>query len=142
VEEQSALEANPEKMPPVETVLVVDDEDNWCFVIKRILQKAGVGNQIITAVNGQDALNKLQGIAATGEKLPELIFLDLKMPVMDGFGFLEAATKAGELNLSQTRIFIMTSSFLPKDKERANGYPIAGFISKPLTQEILADILS
>ncbi|MGV3589679.1 MAG: response regulator [Adhaeribacter sp.] len=129
-------------MQPVNTVLIVDDEDNWCFVIKRILQKAGVGKQIFTANNGLQALETLKAIAATEEKLPELIFLDLKMPVMDGFEFLEEATQLAELNLSQTRIFILTSSFLPKDKERANGYPISGFISKPLTQEILTDILS
>ncbi|PIQ21382.1 MAG: response regulator [Cytophagales bacterium CG18_big_fil_WC_8_21_14_2_50_42_9] len=141
MEEQSAVGVNSREMQAVNTVLVVDDEDNWCFVIKRILQKAGVGNQIWTACNGLEALEKLKTISATGEKLPELIFLDLKMPVMDGFEFLKEATQSVELNLSQTRIFILSSSSLSKDKERANAYPIAGFISKPLTQDILNDIL-
>ena len=142
MEEQRAVTANSEKMQAINSVMIVDDEDNWCFVIKKILQKAGIGKQIITANNGLEALKKLQALAAAKEKLPALIFLDLKMPVMDGFEFLEAATTAAELNLSQTRIYILTSSFLPKDKERASGYPVAGFISKPLTQEILAEILN
>lgn len=142
MEEQSAQGANSKEMKLVNTILVVDDEDNWCFVIKRILQKAGVGKEIFTAKNGLEALEKLKAFVSAGEKLPELIFLDLKMPVMDGFGFLEKATKTTELNLSQSQIFILTSSFLPKDKERANSFPIAGFISKPLTQEILSDILT
>ncbi|KAA5546778.1 response regulator [Adhaeribacter rhizoryzae] len=142
MEEQSAVGAKAEKVQPVNTVLVVDDEENWCFVIKRILQKAGVGNQIFTANNGLQALEKLKAIAATNEKLPELIFIDLKMPVMDGFEFLEEATQSPELDLSQTRIFVLTSSMLPQDKERANEYPIAGFISKPLTHQILTSIIS
>lgn len=142
MEEPGSGYNKPEKPTPVDTVMVVDDEENWCFVIKRILQRTEVGNQIITTKNGQDALEKLQAIATTGGQMPALIFLDLKMPVMDGFEFLEQATKSAELNLSQTRIYILTSSFLPKDKERAHAYPISGFISKPLTKEILADILS
>lgn len=121
--------------------MVVDDDEDYCFVTKKILQKAGI-EKIITASNGLEALKKLRKITARGDKLPDLIFLDLNMPIMNGFEFLEEASKADELDLSQTRIFITTSSVLAKDKERANNYPIAGFISKPLTQKILGEILS
>ncbi|RDV14574.1 response regulator [Pontibacter diazotrophicus] len=131
----------PEKWQQINVVLVVDDDDNWCFVSKKILQKAGVGKDIITANNGQQALEILQAFAAEGKKLPELIFLDIKMPLMDGFQFLEIATKSAELDLSRTKIFVCSSSFLSKDKDRAKQYPVAGFITKPLTLEILRDIL-
>jgi CheY-like chemotaxis protein len=141
VEEQSQVYNSTEQKQQPDLVLVVDDDDNWCYLSKRILQKAGVGKQVMTAPNGLEALKKLQAMVVNQEKLPDLIFLDIKMPVMDGFEFLERVTKTAELNLSQTRIFVLTSSSLPKDKERANGYPIAGFISKPLTPEILKDIL-
>ncbi|AHM58742.1 response regulator receiver domain-containing protein [Flammeovirgaceae bacterium 311] len=63
------------------------------------------------------------------------------MPVMDGFEFLEEATSTPELNLSQTKIYVTTSSVLPKDKEKVAAYPIAGFIPKPLNQNILKEIL-
>jgi CheY-like chemotaxis protein len=127
---------------PIETIMVIDDDQDWCFVIKMILQKAGFGKQVITAYNGLDGLKKLQAIAASGEKLPELIFLDLRMPVMDGFEFLNEITNSSELNLHQTKIFIVTSSNLSQDKEKATGYTIAGFISKPLTPETLSEILN
>ena len=140
--EQSTSDTYSTKRAPITTVLVVDDDDNWCFVTKMLLKRAGVGQQIITASIGLEALKKLQDRVATGEKLPELVFLDLKMPVMDGFEFLESVTNSAELNLSNTRIFICTSSMHSKDQERADGYPIAGFIPKPLTQEILADLIS
>jgi CheY-like chemotaxis protein len=111
-------------------------------VTKLLLKDVGVGKQTLTANNGLEALRKLQTLAANGEKLPELIFLDIKMPVMDGFEFLESLKKSPSLDLSQTKIFITTSSFLSKDKERAQLYPIAGFVTKPLTEEILQTILS
>jgi CheY-like chemotaxis protein len=131
-----------EELQQINTVLVVDDDDNWCFLSKRILQKAGVGKQVITAQNGLAAINKLETMVAKGEQLPELIFLDIKMPVMDGFEFLDEITKTARLDLSQTRIFICSSSFHLQDRERAKLYPIAGFITKPLTPEILKDILN
>lgn len=125
----------------IATVMVVDDDDNWCFISKKILEKAGIGKKIITANNGLEALKILQENANNGDKLPELIFLDIKMPVLDGFGFLEEATKSKELDLSQSRIFICSSSFLAKDKEKAKLYPVEDFITKPLTLEIVNKII-
>lgn len=124
------------------TLMIIDDDDDYCFLTKKILQRAGVGQKIITASNGLEALKKLQEFNASEEDLPALIFLDLKMPIMDGFEFLEEVRKTDELDLSNTRIFVMTSSVLPKDKERANTYPIAGFISKPLTPKVLEDLFT
>lgn len=123
------------------TVMVVDDDEDYLYITEIILQRAGIVNRIITASNGLKALEMLRGIAAAGGNNPTVIFLDLKMPVMDGFGFLEEATSSTELNLDQTRIYVTTSSVLPKDKEKALAYPIAGFIPKPLNQNILREIL-
>lgn len=123
------------------TVLVVDDDANWCFISQRVLQKAGFGNQVITAGNGLEALERLRAMAAAGERLPELILLDIRMPVMDGFGFLEELSKAADLDLSRTRVYMCTSSSLPHEKERASRHAVAGFITKPLTQELLRGIL-
>ncbi len=121
--------------------MVIDDDDNFCFLTRLLLQDAGVGKRVVTAGNGLEAMKKLRAMAAAGEKLPELIFLDIKMPVMDGFEFLDQLTKSPELPLHDARIFMSTSSFLPRDKERASRYPIAGFLTKPLTEESLHDIL-
>ena len=142
MEELNKTDHTSTKAPPISTVLVVDDDDNWCFVTKLFLKRSGKVHQIQTAQNGLEALNKLKEITASGEKLPEIVFLDLKMPVMDGFEFLEEVTKAPELDLSNTRIFICTSSLHPKDQERVSAYSIAGFIPKPLTQEIINSIFN
>jgi CheY-like chemotaxis protein len=63
------------------------------------------------------------------------------MPVLDGFEVLEEITQWPELYLKQTRIFLCTTSTHFSDKERASHYPIAGYIAKPLTQNILSNIL-
>jgi CheY-like chemotaxis protein len=135
------MNKDAEKLQQIDTVLVVDDDDNWCYLSKRILQKAGVGKQILTAHNGLEGIKKLQTLTARGEKLPELIFLDIKMPVMDGFEFLEELAHSADLNISHTKIFICSSSYHVQDRERANQYPVAGFITKPLTPDILKNIL-
>jgi CheY-like chemotaxis protein len=140
VDKQSLANNNQGEWQQVNTVLVVDDDDNSCFVAKKLLKREGIGKEVITAYNGKDALQKLQAIAANGRKLPELIFLDIKMPVMNGFEFLDEVTKLEELDLSQTRIYVCSSSVNSKDKEKADLYQIAGYIPKPLTQEILREI--
>lgn len=128
-------------MQKLETVLLVDDDENWCFIAERLLKKMGACNKIIRANSGLSAITQLRLLAKEGKKMPDLIFLDLKMPVMDGFEFLEEVKKSPELDMSNTRIFVCSSSQHPKDKERAYLYPIAGFISKPLTIDILREIL-
>ncbi len=141
MENQSTRGKIQEELPQIDTVLVVDDEDNWCYVTKILLQDSGSVKRVLTANNGLEALKKLQTLMANEEKMPELIILDIKMPVMDGFGFLENLSKSQDMDLSNTKIYITTSSFLSKDKERAKLYPISGYITKPLTEEILRDIL-
>jgi CheY-like chemotaxis protein len=139
---QGAADTSPKQIDQIATVMVVDDDDNWCFLSRRMLQKAGVGKQILTANNGLEAIKKLQALLANGDKLPDLIFLDIKMPVMDGFEFLDEVTQWEALSPIHTRIFLCSSSVHHKDKERAGRYPVAGFITKPLTLEILKSILT
>lgn len=137
----TAAQNDPIQMAQINSVMVVDDDDNICFLTRLLLQDAGFDKRVITAHNGLEALQTLQAMAAGGEKLPELILLDIKMPVMDGFEFLDQLAKPAALDLGRTRIFISTSSILPKDKQRAGLYPVAGFLTKPLTEETLRDIL-
>lgn len=107
-----------------------------------MLKKAGISNPVITAHNGLEALNLLQAMAAAGQNIPELILLDIKMPVMDGFEFLEEVKKSPVIDIKNSRVYICTSSLHPKDKARASLHAVAGFITKPITPENLQHILS
>ncbi|KAA3437508.1 response regulator [Rufibacter hautae] len=143
MEERKATGANPDKLQHIESVMVVDDDDNWIFISKINLKKAGLGKEIITARNGREAIDKLEELAATGEKkLPALIFVDIRMPVMDGFEFLEQISQTGKIDLGQSKVYMCSSSLNPADKERSAKYPIAGFLTKPVTKEVLLNLLA
>lgn len=141
MDERNAV-ATSGKTRQFKKVLVVDDDDNWIFVSKLILKKAGIGEEVLTARNGLDALTKLKNLGAVSPKnLPDLIFLDIRMPVMDGFEFLEEAIKPHGLDLSHTKIYMCSSSLNPHDQERASLFPVSGFLTKPLTKESLWEAL-
>lgn len=126
----------------IDKIMVVDDDENWCFIANRMLKKASKVQEIIIAKNGLEALKKLQHYATSGEKLPELIFLDIKMPVMDGFEFLEEVSQQESFNLDDTKVYICSSSLHPKDQERAAHYAVDGFLSKPFTMNELRGIMA
>ena len=141
LEKQSEKHKNTTESLQINTVLIIDDDDNWCYLTKVLLEDVVIGKQILTAYNGEDAIKILQNILSNGGNLPELILLDLNMPVMNGFEFLEAITQTESWDLSSTKIYICTSSILSNDKEKSKLYPVAGFITKPYSDEILKDII-
>ncbi|GAB4412689.1 MAG: hypothetical protein OHK0039_18890 [Bacteroidia bacterium] len=90
-------------------------------------------------MNGEDALQYLRAQLSQrtepGAHKPNLILLDINMPVMDGFEFLEAWQKIDFSGKDQVRIVMLTSSSNPRDLEAARNYGVDGFINKPLTRE-------
>ncbi|MCC9134888.1 response regulator [Pontibacter silvestris] len=127
-------------MKPIERVLVIDDDETSIFLIKRVLSSIGINNCTQTALNGLAGLNILKE-AVEHECLPQLILLDIKMPVMDGFAFLEGLEGLQNLNLSDTIIILLSSSQSPWEKEKATKSCVTAFLSKPLTKEKLQSII-
>jgi CheY-like chemotaxis protein len=93
----------------------------------------GISDHIEIKQNGKDGLLFLEECSQTG-RLPELILVDLKMPVMDGFEFVDAFRKLG-LPQQQTRIVMLTTSSNPKDIDQMKEKGIEDFFDKPLTEE-------
>jgi CheY-like chemotaxis protein len=125
-------------MKKVYKALIVDDDTTSIYLTKIIVEKAGITHQIYTAENGQEALEVietsfLEGHEGQNASWPELILLDINMPVMNGFEFLEAFDQRWGLNPDITKIYLLTSSTDPKDVEKAKQYALAGYIEKPLT---------
>ena len=83
----------------------------------------------------------IKELLKNGKELPEVIFLDLRMPVMNGFEFLKALVELPELKPGQIKIYVLTSSLDPKDIRKANeNHLVSKFIGKPLTNQILEEI--
>ncbi|MBW3128884.1 response regulator [Hymenobacter profundi] len=131
-------------MPHLTSVLLIDDDSTTNFLNKALLTRMGVVEQVLTAENGEQALRTLgqtcHGPDSTA--CPQLLFLDMNMPVLNGLGFLEAYV---QLPLAQQRpivIVMLTTSLHPLDQARAEQLPIAGFLNKPLTKEKVTAILA
>jgi two-component system, NarL family, nitrate/nitrite response regulator NarL len=114
----------------VRLALLVDDNDIDLFVQKRLIEINGFADQVITFRAPLDALSYL----STSKDLPEIIFLDLNMPVMDGFEFLERFLVLPHNVLSHCKVVVLTSSGSGADKDRAVSFQnVIGFVSKPLS---------
>lgn len=118
-------------------VLLVDDDYVSNFIADHLLNKLNVCDNVTFCRNGDEALKYLNDC---GDDFPELILLDINMPVMDGFEFIETFQQLN-LDKKKTRIIIYTSTFSKKDIEVLQNIGFKDFIIKPLTEEKLKDIL-
>lgn len=132
---------------PLDLVLLVDDDETTNYLNKRLLNEMHIAKEILVLKNGKEALEYLtKACAATPDdayKCPDLIFLDIKMPVMDGFTFLEEYEKR-DLDLQDQMIILMlTSSASFYDLERLKNFKkVRRHFSKALTKHDVRDIMN
>ena len=121
----------------MKTVLLVDDDDICNFIMTKVLEKLGFATRILSALNGKEAMELIKDCAYNLKNLPELIFLDIDMPIMDGFEFLEAYNNLEALNKKDIRIVILSSSDNPSEKLRAKLLGVDDFLVKPIDADKL-----
>ena len=118
--------------------MIIDDAHIDRFVGDRVIRKSGFADSVICMESGYDALDYLLSNVAF---LPEVIFLDLNMPGMTGFEFLEQFDKLPEIIRENCSIVIASSSLHNADRELSLNNPyVEGFISKPLMVETLMEL--
>jgi CheY-like chemotaxis protein len=114
-------------------VLLVDDDDIFNVLNRKTLQTLDIIGKIDTCRNGSEALHLIEEYYDRSRALPEVILLDLNMPVMDGFGFIEAFDRLNMPNVDKPQIIVLTSSENARDVKRARDLGIINYIIKPLT---------
>ncbi len=129
-------------MPKLRCTLLVDDDSTTNYLNRKLLEKLDVTDRVLVALNGHEALAVLTAeCTEASPTCPALIFLDINMPLMNGFDFLEAYQ---QLPLAQRRaivIVMLTTSMHPRDMQRLEALPVAGFLSKPLNAAKVHDLL-
>ncbi|WGQ12365.1 response regulator [Pedobacter gandavensis] len=120
-------------------LLVIDDDDINIFIIKKIVEKTGFNVEMVAKTNGQMAIDYITMTLSLQEPLPHLVLIDINMPVLNGWEFLDAY---GQLNLDQKiDMYMLSSSVYENDIEKAKTYQsVKGFISKPLSIERLTEL--
>jgi len=117
---------------------IVDDDPIARVLIEKKMKKKNLGEQVQCFTNGQEALEQLQKVQ-NGDR-PDLIFLDLNMPILDGWEFLDAAQS--KIQDAKIRVAILSSSISHEDQEKAKEYPCVNcFLNKPLNTEDLLNHL-
>lgn len=128
-----------------QTVMLVDDNELDNFINQKIIESSSFAERIYVNTSGASALDFLKNLLVnkkmTKALLPDLIFLDINMPLMDGFQFIDEYNKLPKEIKQKTKIIILTTSICGRDKEMALKYGDAiSFINKPLTEESLSNL--
>lgn len=124
------------------SVLIIDNDPIYRTISQRIIEKLDLAETIFVEKNGYTAIQFLSQVIENNSELPKIIFLDIEMPVMNGWEFMDEYCKFEKSLLTEIEIYIVSSSISQVDKDKANTYSeIKGFISKPLTIETLKNIL-
>jgi len=118
-------------------VYLIDDDPTFNFITKLMLKKISFAQEIIDYVDANEALNRLRNDTSdSSDSFPDLIFLDLNMPGMDGWDFLDAYQSLPIEFIQKCKLYILTSSIDPIDKSKSMTYEcVSDFITKPLGLE-------
>ena len=122
-------------------ILLIDDNDVDNYITSYTLEKSEMAENIIIHTSANDALKFLDEVQNEPDRIPEYIFLDIRMPEMDGFGFLEEYALFPTTIRNRCTIFMLTSSSDQKDMARATQYPyVKKFLIKPFDPDMLNEL--
>lgn len=128
-------------MKKIDLACIVEDDPVHLFITKKYIELSGFVEKILVCQNGKEAYSTLKTMILNSENLPQIIFLDLNMPVWDGWQFLDEFT---QIPIEQKiTIFILTSSNSEEDLKRAEKYSLtSNYLVKPIDQSQLKNILA
>ena len=127
-------------MTQLNCIMLIDDNKIDNFFHERVIKKADAAKTIVSVESGEEALDYLKKV--NGNPRPDLIFLDINMPGMNGWEFLEQYKQLDKSLQSGMVVVMLSTSQNPDDHEMAKTHGIlSDFKTKPLTKEMLADIL-
>jgi CheY-like chemotaxis protein len=129
-------------MPRIGNLWIIDDDPMTSFYIKRLAELGDFADIISIYDQARGAADYLLHHKQSAEHLPDFILLDIYMPELDGWGFLQQFEKIKDQLIKKIEICIISSSNHPKDRERAEDLPfVKAYVQKPITLESLREML-
>jgi len=127
-------------MNKIDIACIIDDDPIFIFGAKRMMELSNFCNSFMIFKNGQEAINNLKPIMNSGEAIPDVILLDINMPIMDGWQFLDEFVKIE--SHKKVTIYVVSSSIDPVDLNRVKHYDnVTNYIIKPISFKKLERIL-
>lgn len=122
-------------------VMLIDEDEIDNIINQKIIESNNFSEKVQVYQSGNEALEYLRKNASIAENLPDLIFLDINMPIMDGFQFLEEFEKLDVKILDKSKIIMLSSSISPRDIDRAaSNRFVKKYLNKPLNSRYLQAI--
>jgi len=130
--------------PKYRTVMLIDDNEIDNLINQKMIEAAAITKHIYTHTGAKSAIEFLKNIEkleVADKVLPDVIFLDIDMPLMDGFQFLDEFEKFGNLVKKKCKIVMLTSSINPQDFNKAKKYlNVKLYLNKPLSHESILEL--
>jgi CheY-like chemotaxis protein len=130
-------------MNHIKNIALVDDDDVFVFLTKKVIKATNLVDRITVFTNGLEALNFIKENQDNADALPEIILLDLSMPVMNGWQFLREYILLNPKLAKKISIYICSSSISPDDISLAKTISeVSDFIIKPITEDKLTELIT
>lgn len=125
------------------TVCIIDDDEIFQFITKKSFERLERHDDLLFFLNGEDALIYMQGVINGINPNPDIIFLDINMPIMDGWDFLIELQKISDNGFKLPNIYMVSSSIDDKDLIKSKTFPIiTDYIVKPIKDVSIKEILN
>jgi CheY-like chemotaxis protein len=129
-------------MKQANSILVIDDDPLFMLLLKKTIVKYDLAKTISAYTNGLEAIESLRPIINDPSLLPDIILVDIEMPMMDGWEFLDEFIPLLQKASKKISIYIATSSIAEPDKIKSSTYPlIKGYLYKPIDEPVLSRII-